>query len=188
MMTGTFRRVAGAIDRLNETIGTVASWLTLAMVLVGAFNAVARYAGRWTGTTIASNAYIEAQWYLFSLVFLLGAAYTLKHNAHVRVDVLYATLSPRGRAWINLLGTLLFLIPFCITTIVVSWPSVRNSWAVLERSPDPGGLARYPIKAAILVAFALVTLQGVSLLLRQVAVLRGEPLQPDDEPTMREGV
>lgn len=183
-----WQRVADAIDRLSEAVGRLASWLTLLMVLLGAFNALARYAGRWMGQSLASNAYIEAQWYLFSLVFLLGAAYTLRHNAHVRVDVLYARLSRRGRAWINLLGTLLFLLPFSLLTIFVSWPSIRSSWAVLERSPDPGGLARYPIKSVILVAFGLLLLQGIALVIRQVAILRGVEAVPDEEPVMREGV
>lgn len=167
-------RIASFIDRTNERIGRIVYWLTLAMVLVGAYNAIVRYLDRYTGLGLSSNTYIELQWYMYSLVFLLGAAYTLKHNAHVRVDVLFTRLKPRGRAWINLLGTLLFLIPFCILVLWTSWPAVRNSWIVGEMSPDPGGLPRYPIKAVIPLAFLLLMVQGVSLAIKQIAVLRGD--------------
>ena len=167
-------RLADRIDQINRWIGRSASWLALLMVLLGAFNAAARYLGRYLGTNLSSNAYIEAQWYLFSLLFLLGAAYTLQRNEHVRVDVLYSRLGVRVRAWIDLLGTVLFLLPFSVSLIWLSWPSVRNSWAVLEVSPDPGGLPRYPLKAVLLVAFALLALQGISVLIRRIAFLRGE--------------
>ena len=168
----TLLRAARAIDRLNERIGQLIGWLVLAMVLMGAYNAVVRYLGRYTGGNLSSNAYIELQWYLFSLVFLLGAADTLRRGAHVRVDLLYARLSDRGRAWIDLLGTLLMLLPFSIFCLWVSWPAVANSWAVYEVSPDPGGLPRYPIKTMILVAFVLLVLQGLSEVVKKVAELR----------------
>ena len=136
------------------------------MVLLGAFNAIARYLGRSLGLDLSSNAWIELQWYLFSVVFLLGAARTLRERGHVCVDVLYGRLSERWQRRIDRAGTLLFLLPFCIFALVTSWPSVRNSWAVREGSPDPGGLPRYPIKALILVAFALLALQGLAWLVR----------------------
>lgn len=173
-------RLAAGIDRFSERTGRLVYWFTLVMVLVGSFNALARYLDRYTGLGLSSNTYIELQWYMFSLVFLLGAAYTLKHNAHVRVDVLYARLSPRGRAWINLLGTLLFLLPFSVLMLIVSWPAVADSWARLEVSPDPGGLPRYPIKTVIPIAFVLLIVQGVSLLIKQVALLRGA-IPPDEQ-------
>ncbi len=132
-------RLSRAIDVMNDRIGRAIAWLALAMVLIGAFNAVARYGGRFLGVNLSSNAYLELQWYLFSLLFLLGAAYALLHNAHVRVDVVYARRSRRVRAWINILGTLLFLFPFSTVMLIVAWPSVRNSWAIHEMSPDPGG-------------------------------------------------
>ena len=174
---GTYSRgfaVAQRIDRLNERVGNLVAWTALLMILVGAFNAVARYLGRYIGVDLSSNAYIEAQWYMFSLVFLLGAAYTLKENAHVRVDVIYGRLSARNKAWIDLVGMLLFLIPFCLTVLSLSWPAVRNSWAVWEGSPDPGGLPRYPIKTMIMVAFGLLLLQGVSEAIKRWALLRGQ--------------
>jgi len=167
--TSRFVRV---VDGLTERVGRAVSWLVLAMVLIGAYNAVARYLGRGLGVNLSSNAYLEAQWYLFSLVFLLGAAYTFKHDNHVRVDVLYGRLSKRGQLWIDLIGTVVFLLPFSLFTLWVSWPSVRNSWTVLEGSADPGGLPRYPIKSMILVAFALLVLQGIAEVVRRVRILR----------------
>ena len=167
-------RISHAIDRLNEKVGQGVAWLSLLMVLIGCFNAIGRYLGRFLGWNLSSNAYIELQWYLFSLIFLLAAAYTLQRGAHVRVDVLYGRLSARGKAWINLLGTILFLLPFSIFCLWVSWPAVHNSWVVREVSPDPGGLPRYPLKAMILVAFVLLILQGISELIKQIAILRGD--------------
>jgi len=165
--------LARRVDALNRRIGRLVAWLTFAMVLVGAFNAVARYFDRAAGGGLSSNAYVELQWYLFSLVFLLGAPYTLRSNAHVRVDVLYGRLPERGRAWIDLAGGVLFLIPFCVFALWIGWPSVRDSWQVREVSPDPGGLWRWPIKAVVMVAFALLLLQGLSETIKRAALLRG---------------
>jgi len=171
-------RLARSIDALTERIGQLVYWLTLGMVLLGSYNAIARYTDRYTGLGLSSNTWLELQWYLFSLVFLLGAAYGLKHNVHVRVDVVYESLSKRGRAWVNLLGTVLFLFPFSLLMLVMSWPMVRNTWAVLEQSPDPGGLPRYPIKTVIPIAFLLLIAQGVAFTIRQIAVLR-DPTNSD---------
>ena len=165
--------VSQKIDAINESIGKSMYWLTLAAVLVGAFNALVRYLDRFTGWGLSSNTYIEAQWYLFGIFFLMSAAYTLRHNEHVRVDVLYGKLSEKGRAWIDVLGAILFLIPFCVLMIAVCIPAVSNSWAVLEMSPDPGGLPRYPIKTIIPVAFFFLLLQGISQLIKSTAVLTG---------------
>jgi TRAP-type mannitol/chloroaromatic compound transport system permease small subunit len=163
-----------SVDRFHARLGSLVAWLTLLMVLVGSLNALARYVSRWVGVNLSSNAWLELQWYLFSLVFLLGAAHTLERNAHVRVDVLYGRLGARARAWIDLLGSLVFLVPFTIFGLWVSWPAVRNSWAIREISPDPGGLPRYPIKAVIPLAFALLLLQGLSEAIKAFARLREE--------------
>lgn len=146
--------------------------MTLLMVMVGAFNAVARYLGKWIGVHLSSNAYIEAQWYLFSLIFLLGAAHTLQRDQHVRVDVLYGRMSLKAKAWLDLVGSILFLVPFSLFGLFISWPAVRNSWAVYEVSPDPGGLARYPIKTVMLICFALLLLQAVSEILKRIQIIR----------------
>ena len=167
------RTFSRAMDRLNERLGAAVAWLTLAMVLIGAYNAVARYLGRFIGRDLSSNTYVEAQWYLFSLVFLLGAAWALKRDGHVRVDVLYGRLPARARAWIDVLGTVLFLLPFCALMLFLCWPYVANSFAVREGSPDPGGLARWPIKGVMLIAFALLFLQGVAELARHLPAALG---------------
>ena len=164
-------RLSAAIDRLNDRIGSAIQWLALVMVIIGAFNAVARYAGRYTGVSLSSNAYLELQWYLFSLIFLMGAAYGLNHDYHVRVDVLYARLGRRARAWIDLIGSTLLLAPFAFVMLWVSWGPVANSWSILETSPDPGGLPRYPIKTVILVSFFLLLLQAISQIVKNAAIL-----------------
>ena len=161
------------VDRFTGRLGRLISWLTLAMILIGAYNAIARYLGRFIGINLSSNLYLELQWYLFSLVFLLGAGFALKENSHVRVDVLYGRLRRRARARIDVIGSVLMLIPFCIFVLWVSWPSIHNSWLVREGSPDPGGLPRYPLKAVIIVAFVLLLVQGISELVKDLRVLRG---------------
>lgn len=175
-------RIAAGIEALNERLGRAVGWLTLGMVLLGAGNALLRWLGRLLGWSLASNALLELQWYLFSLVFLLAAAYTLRHGRHVRVDLLYSRLSPRGHAWINLAGTVLFLVPFSLFCLWASWPAVASSWATREVSPDPGGLPRYPIKAVIPVAFVLLVLQGVAEAIRQVEILAGHREEEAPEP------
>ena len=185
-------RLASRIERVNERIGQLTWYLTLVMVAAGSYNALTRYVSnlarisleqatgldralRWIGELalqLSSNTFIEFQWYLFSLVFLLGAAYTFKVDAHVRVDVLYCRLGPRGRAWINLCGACVFLIPFCLLMLWTSWPVVADSWAHLEGSPDPGGLPRYPLLTCIPLAFLLLLLQGGAHIIRDIASLR----------------
>ena len=167
----SLQRISAAIDRLNDRIGSAIQWLALVTVVIGALNAIARYAGRYTGISLSSNAYLDLQWYLFSLIFLMGAAYGLNHDYHVRVDVLYARLGRRARAWIDLIGSTLFLAPFASVMLWVSWGPVANSWAILETSPDPGGLPRYPIKTVILVSFFLLLLQAISQIVKNVAIL-----------------
>lgn len=172
-------RAAAAIDRVTGLIGVAVSWLALVMVLVGAFNAVARYLGRYIGINLSSNVYLELQWYLFSVLFLLGAAWVLREDAHVRVDVLYGRVSARTRSLINIFGTLFLLMPFCGFVLWVSVPVIRSSWVIREGSPDPGGLPRYPLKALIIVCFALLMLQAVSQLIKEVhSFRRGEPADP----------
>ena len=155
-------RIAEAIDLLNEWVGRLTYWLVLLMVAVGAWNVVGGEVGRIIGTNLTSNALIEIQWYLFDLVFLFGAAYALKYNEHVRVDILYKGWSRRRQALANCLGSILFLIPFSCLIIYYSWAKVVNSWKIGEISPNPGGLPRYPIYSAIIIAFGLLILQGIA--------------------------
>lgn len=180
-------RAARRIDRAHEWLGHAVAWLTLLMVLVGAGNAILRYLGRFAGRNLSSNALVEGQWYLFSVVFLLAASWTLASGRHVRVDVVYGRLGPRARTWIDLLGGVLFLLPFCVFAVTVSWPSAASSFAVREVSPDPGGLPRWPIRALIPIAFVLLALQGVSQVVQCVARLRGDlPLEdPEGDAAVR---
>ena len=161
-------RLASAIDALNEWIGRSVAWLGLAAVLVCTANALARYA-----LNIGSNAWLELQWYFNSAVFLLIAAYALKRNEHVRIDVINGRLSPRTQAWIDILGGLFMLLPTVIIIGWYSWPSLVNSFEIQEYSSDPGGLIRWPVRLLIPVAFALLGLQGVSELIKRVAFLKG---------------
>jgi len=167
---------------MNSRVGGAVSWLCLLMVGLGAWNALARYLGRFVGVDLASNGFIEAQWYLFSMLFLLGAASTLREDAHVRVDVLYGSLERRGKAWIDLVGTLFLLLPFCVFGVVESWDWVLHSWEGKEGSPDPGGLPRYPLKTMVPVGFALLALQGVSILIRKTTFLLGKNDEAADTP------
>lgn len=173
--------IARAIDTLNEWVGRVVYWLGLLMIALGVYNAVVRYFGAWIGENLSSNAYLEGQWYLFGIMFMLGAAYTLRHDGHVRVDVLYARLSPRAKAWVNLIGSLALLIPFCLIALWLSYDWVKFSWAIHEMSSNPQGLPRYPIKTVVPVALVLLMLQGVSLAIHSAAVIRGMEESPTEE-------
>lgn len=165
--------LARKIDRFTNAVGKLAYWLVLVMIGVGVWNVLGRYIGNAIGQNLSSNALIETQWYLFDLVFLLGAAYTLQHNEHVRVDVFYAQWNRRRKAMADLFGTLVFLLPFSILVIYFSWGSIVKSWAVRETSPDPGGLARYPIKSMIIVSFVLLIAQGISDAIKNWAIIQG---------------
>jgi TRAP-type mannitol/chloroaromatic compound transport system permease small subunit len=158
------------------------------MILVGFYNVLARYLGRFIGIQLSSNLLIELQWYLFSLSFFFGFAFVLKRKLNVRVDFLYAHWTPKQKAWVDLMGHLLFLIPFCGLAIYVSFSPVLRSWGLLpdgswgqwEGSPDPDGLPRAPIKSMILVAFLSLFLQALAEVIRCIAVIRDYPLLKQD--------
>jgi TRAP-type mannitol/chloroaromatic compound transport system permease small subunit len=156
------------IDALNEKIGVVCNWLVLLACVVSAGNAMVRYA-----YDSSSNAWLEVQWYMFAVIVMFGAAYTLKRNEHVRVDIIYMTLSRRGQLWIDILGALVFLLPTCAILAWLSWPFFMQSFNVYEHSSNAGGLLRWPIKLVLPVGFALVALQGLSELIKRVAFLNG---------------
>ena len=163
------KNLINAIDTLNEAIGRAASWLVLAMVLLICYDVGMRYFFHQ-----GSVALQELEWHLFALIFLLGSAYTLKYDNHVRVDILYQSqyLSNEHRALINIFGILFFLLPFCVLVLITTWPFVENAYYYLEGSPDPGGLPyRYLLKGSILVAFTLLILQGLAELLRNYLIL-----------------
>ena len=158
------------IDGLNEKIGIFVAWLTTLLVLNVFYDTVMRYA--FNKGSIGMQ---EMEWHLFSAIFLIGAAYTLKHNGHVRVDIIYTKLSVRGKAWIDLIGTFAFLIPFCLIVIYATKGFILNSWAVREMSPDPGGLpARYILKSLIPFGFSLLMLQGIAEAFKSVLIIKGQ--------------
>jgi TRAP-type mannitol/chloroaromatic compound transport system permease small subunit len=157
-----------AIDRLNEFIGKWVSWLILLAVLVSAGNAIIRKA-----FNESSNAWLELQWYLFGAAFLLAAAYTLQQNEHIRIDILYNAFSRRKQHWIDLLGHLFFLMPFVILMIVYFVPYVMLSFHTGEVSTNAGGLIIWPGKLMLLLGFSLLGLQGVSEIIKKIAVMRG---------------
>ena len=137
-------------------------------MLLSALTATLRYLLDW-----GSNAMIEAQWFMFGLVFLLCAPWTLQEQGHVRVDILYTRLPPRGRVWIDILGGLLFLLPVCLLIVWDSWGFFLLSFHQNESSFNPGGLWWWPMKLVIPVAFALLAAQGVSEIIKGIAILRG---------------
>ena len=160
---------SGLIDRLNTWIGKAAMWFVLATTLISAGNAIVRKA-----FDTSSNALLEIQWYLFAGVFMLAAGYTLLQNAHVRIDFVASRLSARARNWVDVVGIVAVLIPFCLISIYLSWPLFTNAWATGEMSSNAGGLIRWPVYLLIPVGFALLMLQGVSELIKRVAFLRGQ--------------
>lgn len=178
-------RVSRAIDLLIAWIGRISNYIVIAMILIGFANVVARYIGRFINQRLTSNALIETQWYLFSILFFLGFAYILQLNLNVRVDFLYTKWTPRRRALVDLLGTLVFLVPFCLLGIYVTINPVLFSWRLRELSPDPDGLPRYPIKTMIIVAFVLLLLQALSQLIKYAAVLTNA-VQPDEAAKVEE--
>ncbi len=169
---------ARAIDTLNERVGRAVYWLVLVAVLVSAGNALMRYT-----FNASSNAWLEIQWYLFSAIFLLAAGYALKHNAHVRIDVLAGRLSPRGHAFVDLFGALLFLMPMALIILYLSWPMVADSYVTQELSSDAGGLIRWPVKVLIPIGFSLLALQGLSEIIKRIAFLRGLIADPAHDTT-----
>lgn len=175
-------RLSRQIDRWNFRLGQAMGWLVVAMLAIGSWNVIGRYLGRAIGQNLTSNTSIELQWYLFSGVFLLGAAYTMQRNGHVRVDVFYKNWSPRTQAIANLVGTVLFLMPFSALVLMASWQWTANAWMVQELSPDPGGLPRYPIKGLILISFVVLMIQGVSEIIKNLAIIAGLGTDPSSQP------
>ena len=169
--------LASLIDMLNERVGRITIWLVLVATLISAGNALARYV-----LSDSSNAWLEIQWYLFGAIFLLGAGYTLKHNGHVRIDIVYGRFGKRGQAWIDLLGGLFFLLPFAMLMAWLAWPMFIDAWRTLEHSPDSGGLLRWPVKVLLPVGFALLLLQGVAEIIKRIGVLAGRYTLPNESP------
>lgn len=163
------------IGRINEALGSAVSWLTTALVLLVGLDVIYRRLLDDTQTWI-----MEMEWHLFALLFLLAAGYAFKHDRHVRVDLFYSKFSPRDKAWVNLIGGLLFLLPWCMALMVYGFRFGLDSFLIRETSPDPGGLpARYLIKFSIAAGAFFLFLQGVASVAESVLVIRGKFIPRD---------
>ena len=164
-------KIIWGINQITDKVGQGVAWLTSVLVLIICYDVVMRYAANQTYAWI-----LELEWHIFALIFLLGAAYTLKHDKHVRVDLFYAKMSPRDKAWVNLVGGLLFLIPWCLIVIYFSFNYAYASYSIGEGSPDPGGLpARYLIKFAVPLGIGLLFLQALAGVLKSIQELLTHP-------------
>jgi TRAP-type mannitol/chloroaromatic compound transport system permease small subunit len=180
---------ARAIDELSRRFSYVAIYLVLFASLISAFNAIFRYSTNamlWLEKFLGggvfqgiidiyrenSNTLSETQWYMFAAIVMLGGAWTLKVNEHVRVDLVYGSVSERTRTWIDLLGGIFFLLPMCVLMIYFTWPWFMQAWTTGEGSLNSGGLVRWPVKLLVPVGFALVGLQGIAEIIKCIAALR----------------
>lgn len=175
------------IDLITERIGKAVSWLILLAVLVSAGNAVVRKV-----FNVSSNAWLEAQWYLFGGAFMLAAAYTLAQNEHIRIDVVYSKFSRRTQHWIDLFGHCFFLMPFVLLMIYYFIPYVAMSYRSGEVSSSAGGLILWPAKGILLAGFLLLGAQGISEIIKKIAIIRGDmddptPYVPSHQPLDEEG-
>ena len=170
-------RLSAGIDRLNTCIGKSVYWLILVAVLVSTINAIVRKA-----FDVSSNAWLELQWQLFGAVFMLCAAYTLLKNEHIRIDIVNSRLPKRVRDWIDLLGHVLFLMPFVLLMVYDGWPFFLTSWGQNEQSLNAGGLPQWPAKFLIPLGFFFLFLQGVSEIIKRIAVMRGLIPEPNPQP------
>ena len=173
-----------AIDKLNERVGHLVYWLVLAAVLISAANAVVRKA-----FNVSSNSFLEIQWYLFSVVFLFCAGYTLLRNQHVRIDVIAGRLSPQAQAWIDILGTLFMLLPMSLIVMWLSWPVFVQAFERHEVSTNTGGLIIWPARLMMPIGFFLLSIQGISELIKRIAFLRGlipDPAEKQHEQSAEE--
>jgi TRAP-type mannitol/chloroaromatic compound transport system permease small subunit len=159
-------KLSSGIDWFNEKFGVVANWLVLLACVISAGNAASRYL-----FSESSNGWLEVQWYMFAGMVLLGGPYTLKMNEHVRVDLIYGMVSEKTRIWIDIVCTILFLLPICLILIYFTWPWFVESWRLGEESSNAGGLIRWPVKLVLPVGFALMVLQGISELIKRIAAL-----------------
>lgn len=170
-------KLSAVIDRVNQLLGKAASIMILLSCVVSAANALLRY-----GLDISNNWPLELQWYLFAAAVMLGASYTLRRNEHVRVDLFYSRLSDRGRLWLDLFGLVFFLMPACVLFAWLSWTTLfYPSLLVMEHSLNSGGLARYPIKFVVPFGFFMLSLQGLSEIIKRIGALKGEMTLPAED-------
>ncbi len=171
------RKLCRGIDAINSAVGSIVAWAACLVVIVVFSDVVMRYAFNTSYVFIQ-----ELEWHLFSFIFLVGAGYTLLKDGHVRVDIFYQRMGPKGRAWINLIGVLVFLIPGCYLVITTSYKFAHNSFMTLEGSPDPGGIPyRFIVKFTIPVGYVLILLQGLALGIRSYFTVIGKDLELKEE-------
>jgi TRAP-type mannitol/chloroaromatic compound transport system permease small subunit len=178
----TLVKISRFIDNISEKMGGISVYLVIITFVVGFLNVVLRYIGQFVGQRLTSNVFIEAQWYLYTLIFFFSFAYILKNGINVRVDFWFANQTKKRQAWIDFIGHLVALIPFCLLALWATWNPVLTSWGLRpdgswgtwEMSPDPNGLPRAPIKSMIIVAFVMLLLQSFSEMIKLYAILRGK--------------
>ena len=176
--------ISRQVDRLNERVGHAVYWLVLVTVLISAANAVVRKAFNFS-----SNSFLEIQWYLFSAIFLFCAGYTLLRNEHVRIDVVAGRLSKRVQTWIDIFGTLFFLLPMAVLLMYLSWPVFVEAYQRHEISTNAGGLIIWPARLLVPIGFLLLLMQGLSELIKRIAFLKGmipDPSEKHVEKTLEE--
>ena len=166
-------KLSRLIDALTERIGKAVLWLVLIVVLVSAANAIMRYTIHYS-----SNAFLEIQWYLFGVIFLFSSGYTLLRNEHVRIDLISSKFSKRGQVWIDIFGILFFLMPMALVIMLLSWPVFMHAFESQEMSNSAGGLIVWPAKAILLAGFVLLAFQGVSEIIKKIAIMRGDMEDP----------
>lgn len=176
-------------DKLAGALGAISAVLVFPTVIISVVNVVLRRLGASQGRNLTSNALIEAQWYLYTCIFVFGLAYILRDGINVRVDFWFGNRSSRTQSWIDLFGHFIGLLPFAYIGIKYSWPSVKISWDLGETSPDAGGLYRPPIKTVLMSAFVFLAIQGVAEVIKTVEYLRGHEYRHDsDDPALAGGV
>jgi TRAP-type mannitol/chloroaromatic compound transport system permease small subunit len=175
-------------DKLAGVLGVISAALIFPTVIISVVNMVLRRVGANQGRNLTTNGLIEAQWYLYTLIFVTGVAYILREGINVRVDFWFTNRSSRTQSWIDLIGHCIALIPFAYIGIKYSWPSVKLSWDLNEQSPDAGGLARYPIKTALMFTFVFLMIQGIAEIIKNIEYLRGHELRhASDAPSLAAG-
>lgn len=161
-------RLSRAIDWINDHFGRFAGWMIVLSCVVSAANAMIRYA-----FGISSNAFLEVQWYMFAAAVMLGTSLTLRRNEHIRIDIIYLCYSDTAKHWVEIFGTLFFLLPMCLLMAWLSWPFFYESFLINEQSNNAGGLVRWPVKFLVPCGFVLLAAQGISQIIKRIAALRG---------------
>lgn len=170
-------KISRVIDAINSQIGKKIAWLILLAVIVAAVNAIIRKVFNWS-----SNSFLELQWMLFGAVFLMCASWTLQVKEHIRIDIVNSALPKTAQRWIDMVGHTLFLMPFCLLMVYHSWPFFTRSFAVNEQSLSAGGLPQWPAKGLVVIGFVMLTFQGISEIIKQIAIMTG---RLEDEETLK---